>query len=216
MKLLEAAGSFGWVLAMALTACPSRPNDSSGEPAARSDRKPESPWAPAPVVDASGDIEQKEDGNEGTIEPSLDAAIKRTREPFGGSWVSCYGHYKPASTPERDVTRLALLCGPENGMRLIGSMSTGEATESVSEHPFDVRSGECFRIFAVAGPGVTELSVEVYDANEVNVASDGDRDRWSVLMRDGPLCPLQGGKYTVRVRARRGKDKYALEIWRLP
>jgi len=213
MNLLEAARSFGWVLTMALTACPSRSNDSSGEPAARSDRKPESPWAPAPVVDASGDIEQKEDGRE---EPSPDAAIKRTREPFGGSWVSCYGHYKPASTPERDVTRLALLCGPENGMRLIGSMSTGEAAESASEHPFDVRSGECFRIFAVAGPDVTELSVEVYDANDVNVASDGDRDRWSVLMRDGPLCPLRGGKYTVRVRARRGKDKYALEIWRLP
>ena len=101
-------------------------------------------------------------------------------------------------------------------MTLVGSMLTGEARDSATEHPFDVRSGECFRIFAVAGPAVTELSVEVYDPSEVGVASDGDAARWSVLMRDGPLCPLQGGKYTVRVRARRGKDKYALEIWRLP
>jgi hypothetical protein len=215
MKLLEVARSPRWILAVVLSACPSQKNGSSHEPDARSDRTPE---APAPPAAASGDvdIEPKEGEGKATLPRNLDAAMKRAREPFGGSWIGCYAHYKPASTPERDVTRLALLCGPENGMQRVGSMLTGEAAESVSEHAFDVRSGECFRIFAVAGPAVSELSVEVYDANEIGVASDGEADRWSVLMRDGPLCPREGGKYTVRVRARQGKDKYALEIWRLP
>ena len=71
MKLLEAARSLGWVLAMALTACPSQKNDSSQEPVARSDRKPEISAVLAPAAPASGDedIEQKETGRAATIEP---------------------------------------------------------------------------------------------------------------------------------------------------
>src|ERR1044071_2703678 len=101
-----------------------------------------------------------------------DQAVRRRPDPVGGSWVACYGNYRPTSTPERDVTRLGLLCGPANGMMPVGSTVTGEATENGTQHPFDVRAGECFRIFAVAEPSAADLAVEVRDPKGVPVASD--------------------------------------------
>ena len=163
---------------------------------------------------------------EATVRPLAsrpDAASKggpdqalRGPEPVGGPWVTCYGNYRPTSTPERDVTRLGLLCGPANGMRLEGATITGEATDLVIEHVFDVRAGECFRVLAVAAPSVSDLAVEVRNPKGVPIASDHNNDRWPILNPDGPFCLLDAGKHTIRVHARQGRGKYALQIWRLP
>src|SRR5258707_1303124 len=88
-----------------------------------------------------------------------DAGSKRKPDPVGGSWVTCYGNYRPSSTPERDVTRLGILCGPANGMKLVGATLSAEASENLAEHPFDARPGECFRVFAVAGTSLPDLAV---------------------------------------------------------
>lgn len=137
-------------------------------------------------------------------------------EPVGGPWVTCYAHFRPTSTPERDVTRLALLCGPENGMKIVGSTITADASDIPIEHPLEAKPGECFRVFAVAAPQVTDLAIEVRDPKGVPVASDHNNDRWPILNPDGPFCLLDGGKHTVRVHARQGRGSYALQIWRLP
>ena len=130
--------------------------------------------------------------------------------------MTCYGNYRPTSTPERDVTRLGLLCGPQNGMKLVGSTLSSEATENAVEHPFEARAGECFRIFAVAEASAADLAVEVRDPKGLPVASDHNNDRWPIVNPDGPFCLLDAGKYVVRVHARQGKGKFALQIWKLP
>jgi hypothetical protein len=144
-----------------------------------------------------------------------DAATKRKPDPVGGSWVTCYGNYRPTSTPEQDVTRLGILCGPANGMRLVGNTLKGEASEAMSEHPFDARSGECFRIFAVAETSAPDIAVVVRDPKGSPIASDHNNDRWPIVNPDGPFCVLETGKYALQVHARQGKGKFALQIWRL-
>jgi hypothetical protein len=130
--------------------------------------------------------------------------------------VTCYAQFRPTSTPERDVTRVALLCGPENGMKPVGPVITGEASDNPVEHPLEVKPGECFRLFAVAAGPVGDLAVEVRDPKGVPVASDHNNDRWPILNPDGPFCLLDGGKYSVRVHARQGRGPYALQVWKLP
>ncbi len=137
-------------------------------------------------------------------------------EPVGGPWVTCYAHFRPTTTPDRDVNRLALLCGPENGMKMVGTPLTGDASDIPVEHLLEAKPGECFRIFAVATAEVLDLAIEVRDPKGVPVASDHNGDRWPILNPDGPFCLLDGGKHTVRVHARQGKGSYALQIWRLP
>jgi hypothetical protein len=163
---------------------------------------------PDPSPGASSSI------GEGASQRAGDAGGKA--EPVGGPWVTCYAHFRPTSTPERDVTRLALLCGPENGMKIVGSTITADASDTPIEHPLEAKAGDCFRLFAVAAPQVTDLAIEVRDPKGVPVASDHNNDRWPILNPDGPFCLLDGGKHTVRVHARQGKGPFALQIWRLP
>jgi hypothetical protein len=149
------------------------------------------------------------------VGPLPESGVKRKPDPVGGSWVTCYGNYRPTSTPERDVTRLGILCGPANGMRLIGATLEGEASETLSEHLFDARAGECFRIIAVAEASVAELAVIVRDPKGSPIASDHNNDRWPIVNPDGPFCVLDTGKYAIQVHARQGRGKFALQIWRL-
>src|SRR6185295_8322871 len=104
----------------------------------------------------------------------------------------------------------------ENGMKLVGATITGEASDVPLEHSVEAKAGECFRLFAVAAPPVTDLAIEVRDPKGVPEASDHNNDRWPILNPDGPLCVLEGGRHSVRVHARQGKGPYALQIWKLP
>jgi hypothetical protein len=140
----------------------------------------------------------------------------RAPDPLGGAWVTCYGNFRPKATPERDVTRLGLLCGPANGMRLVGATLAGEASDVPTDHHFTSKAGECFRVFAVADAQVADLAVEIRDAKGLPVASDHNSDRYPIVNPDGPFCLLDAGPYTLRVHARKGRGAYALQLWRLP
>jgi hypothetical protein len=208
---------------VAVAGCRDRPTGaSSSDLPPRSGLKPQSsvPAALAsesrPAVSrepALDDVGSRPDAASGA---SFDASPKRAPDPVGGSWVTCYGNYRPTSTPERDVTRLGILCGPSNGMKPVGTMAQGDATENAVEIPLEVRQGDCFRIFAVAEGTISDLAVVVRDPKGGPVASDHNNDRWPILNPDGPFCLVDAGKYSVEVRARQGKGRYALQIWRLP
>jgi hypothetical protein len=218
-------------LSLGLCGCRDRPSKaSSSETAMRSGLKPESSTSPGagepesvvtsesrPVVSrdrAANDVGSgpRADG----AANRTDASARRAPDPIGGSWVTCYGNYRPTSTPDRDVTRLGILCGPANGMKPVGTTTLGEASDTPTEHELDVRQGDCFRVFAVADATVSDLAVVVRDPKGGPVASDHNNDRWPILNPDGPFCLVDPGKYSVEVRARQGRGKYALQIWRLP
>jgi hypothetical protein len=137
-------------------------------------------------------------------------------EPVGGAWVTCYAHFRPASTATRDVVRLGRLCGPATGMKLLGAVIEGEANQGYSETRVAATAGECLRIFAVAEAAVPDLMVEVRDARGTVVASDHNNDRWPIVNPDGPFCVTSETELTIRVHARRSRGKFAMQVWRLP
>jgi hypothetical protein len=144
------------------------------------------------------------------------ASMMRPSEPVGGRWVSCYANYRPTSAPERDVARLAAMCGPENGMVPVGSIVSGDAVDGGQDHRFDAEAGACFRIFAAADAYVADLGVEVVNPKGHAITWDRNGDRWPILNPDGPFCLFDVGTYTIHVRALQGKGRYALQVWRLP
>jgi hypothetical protein len=137
-------------------------------------------------------------------------------EPVGGKWLSCYAQFQPRTRPELDVRRLGQLCGPPNGMRRVAATQS-EVAEAAQgrEHRWRVRGGECFRVFAVAEPGVSDLDVEIFGPQGKRFAFDTTDDRWPVVNPDGPFCLVREGEYRAVVRAQRGSGRYAIEIWRL-
>lgn len=140
----------------------------------------------------------------------------RPSEPVGGRWVSCYANYRPTSTPERDVARLAAMCGPPNGMIAVGPVRSGDALDAAEDHRLEAEAGNCFRIFAVADAFVSDLGVEVISPRGHAITWDRNGDRWPVLDPNGPFCLFDAGTYTIRARALSGQGRYALQIWRLP
>jgi hypothetical protein len=169
---------------------------------------------PARVVDATAPPSDVAPASDAAVTPAV--ATTHRPEPIGGTWVTCYGRFRPTSTPERDVLRLGLLCGPANGMKQLGPVLQGDATDGGAEHVFDAKAGECFRLFAVGDAGVANLGLELRDPKGMPIGADHGDDRWPVVNSDGPVCVMDDGRYTVRVRARKGAGRYALTIWKLP
>ena len=136
----------------------------------------------------------------------------------GGPWVRCYGGFHPSGEPLKDVTRLSLLCGPENGMKrlskepLAGAVSAGgpPVTET-----FEARRGACYRVFAVAEPTVADLDVVVRSSRGSAIAADHGEDSWPIVQPDRPFCALEDDRYTVEVSAKRGSGRFAAEVWAL-
>jgi hypothetical protein len=134
----------------------------------------------------------------------------------GGPWVRCYGGFHPSGDPIKDVTRLSLLCGPENGMKRLskqpieGAVSAGGP--SVTD-VFDARRGECYRVFAVADPGVTDLDVVLRSSRGSAIAADHGEDSWPIVQPDRPVCALEDDRLSVEISAKKGTGRFAAEIW---
>jgi hypothetical protein len=134
----------------------------------------------------------------------------------GGPWVRCYGNFRISGDPVKDVTRLALLCGPENGMKrlspqtIVGSVIEGQP--GVSE-TFQARRGECYRVFAAAERTVSDLDITVRSSRDMAIAADHGEDGWPIAQPDRPFCVLEDDALRVEISARRGQGRFAAEIW---
>ena len=137
--------------------------------------------------------------------------------PVGGNWLRCYSRFLPRTRPEVDVQRLALMCGPSNGMKRLSDVQVSSVADGGQprEHKWSARSGDCFRIFAVGEPSIDDLDIEVLAPSGRRIAFDTTDDRWPIVKPDGPFCVFDDGSYRARVRAQRGSGDYAVQIWRL-
>ncbi len=145
----------------------------------------------------------------------------------GGPWVRCYGGFHTSGDPKKDLMRLALLCGPENGMHRMSKKGAGgarsgppaaiEGLVSAGGPPlhdgFDVRRGDCFRIFAVAEPSVADLDVVVRSSRGSAIAGDHGEDNWPIVQPDRPFCALEDDLWSWEITAKRGAGRVAAEVW---
>jgi hypothetical protein len=180
------------------------------EPDAGGSRLTETP--PPPI--ASHSRLPQVDGGPGAGELETPALPVRV----GGPSQRCYGGFHPSGEPVKDVTRLSLLCGPENGMKRL-SASPLEGAVAAGGPPvteaFEAHRGECYRIFAVAAAGVGDLDVVVRSSRGTAIAADHGEDAWPIVQPDRPFCALEDDRYTVEVSAQRGSGRFAAELWGL-
>ena len=109
-----------------------------------------------------------------------------------------------------------MLCGPSNGMRPVGPMLEGTATNAASSHPLAVRVGFCYRIFGVAGRGVSDLEIRVNSVRGSRLAEENTLGRVAIVEADRPFCSFATEIVSVDVSSREGTGDYALLIYQLP
>lgn len=153
------------------------------------------------------------DGDAGSaVDPDLPPLPVRV----GGPWVRCYGNFRLTGEPLKDLTRLGLLCGPENGMRratpkpIEGHVKEGGPGVEEKLRAF---RGACYRVFAVGGPGIINLDVTVRSSRGATIATDGGEDAWPIVQPDRPFCALEDDLISVEISARRGEGQFAAEVW---
>ena len=142
--------------------------------------------------------------------------LPRSVSRVGGLWVSCYGKFQPTGSPLDAVTKLGLMCGPVNGMQQLGTTFEGSASASASKHTFAVKSGECYRVFAVAAASVDDLDVVVKSGRGTRLSADQTEDRWPIVDPERPLCSFEDDTFVAEVSSRKGRGAFALQVWRLP
>lgn len=214
------AGRAAWLAALTLVGCEEAPRPWSGQPDGRL-RDESSAFlprrqhgeGPTAWLDAgAGGAAANDQVSEATSSPGA------TKESAGGGlWVRCYDAFAPSGEPLRDVTRLALMCGPINGLDKLLDARTGRlAGGQAARHDFAARRGECYRVFAVGEPNVFDLDVSITSSRGSRLASDTTDGTWLVLDRDRPFCSFDDDTFSAEVRADGGAGRYAVEVWRLP
>ncbi len=165
------------------------------------------------------------DGSVGPAPPADSAAPRPPVSRVGGLWVSCYGRFKPAGDPVKDVTRLGLMCGPVNGMTrqgdtIRGSVEAGTGRPGQPGPPvlagqFRAQAGSCYRLFAVAAPEVRDLDVTVRSSRGSRLTSDQTEDPWPIVDPERPFCSFSDDTFSIEVASGGGAGPFALQIWTL-
>jgi hypothetical protein len=133
------------------------------------------------------------------------------------SWAACLHARKPSSkTVTADVTATAAACADGSHMKPDGAPITGKQSDRdpPQSFPLEARAGRCYRAFAQAGDGITDLHLVLRDSAGIEVAHD-DADRAGpVVTEDGAVCFHKDDHASVVVSVGMGSGEFALQIWR--
>jgi len=135
--------------------------------------------------------------------------------PRGGLFKTCADGLQAELDPIRDVTRLITSCAQSTGMsRVFEAPLEGAITQESAAVVFEFQMvrGQCYRLFAVASPGIGDLGVEVRSSRGTVLASDHRSDRVAIVQPDRPFCSLADDAGTVVVTAASGSGAFALDL----
>jgi hypothetical protein len=209
--------------ALALAGCEERPRPWQGTPDGKV------------VSEAEPFLPPREDGGSWLGDASLPSAdggepaapdpLQRPISRAGGLWTSCRNGFRPSGEPRRDVERLGLMCGPQNGMTRLGDTMTGHTADPVA-HTFAAKAGACYRVIGVADDGVRDLDIGVLSGvrgvpaaatgSGMRLYSDHGDEPLAIVERERPFCSLEDDTFTVAVSAGEGQGRYAVQVYGLP
>jgi hypothetical protein len=133
--------------------------------------------------------------------------------PHGGLFETCLAGLVAERDPVRDVTRLVTVCGPSTGMTPVDSNlregALADGAPVVLELP--LQRGRCYRIFAVADAGISELDLEVKTSRGTLVAQDHMTGRIAVAQPDRPFCTEANETASLTVKGV-GAGAFALDV----
>jgi hypothetical protein len=103
-------------------------------------------------------------------------------------------------------------------MRQMGPVTEGSVVAGAPavEHELALERGQCVRVFAVGDEGVVDLDLALDAPSGARLAVDGIDDRWPMLLPDRPVCVTEAGRFSIKVSARQGAGRYAMQAWLLP
>lgn len=129
--------------------------------------------------------------------------------------VACHAGFAPSDVPRVDVVRLGVACGPSTGLTQLARINgvVDEARNGPTLR-WDASSGDCFRLFAVAGEPVEDLGVDVKGPHGSFSSATNQNRRWLVVGEDGFFCARREGQFEATFSTHTGRGAVAAAVWR--
>jgi hypothetical protein len=154
------------------------------------------------------------------VEPAVapSALPAATVDRVGGAWVRCLGAFRPGSSPDSDLERLAQGCALDVGLAPLGAPLEGHVDSAGPplRFPLALADGACGRVLAVGETSLEVLELAVEGPRGELVAKESAEDRWPVLSPDRPFCALSPGPLTLVVTARQGSGRFVVRTFAVP
>jgi hypothetical protein len=128
---------------------------------------------------------------------------------------ACYAGFEPAGDAKGDLDALTKRCGKATGMLVYVDTVTTEhaAGRPALVYGLPLQKDRCYRVFAAAGPGVTDLDAILTDAQGNPLAADRFQDSAPILGPQGPVCPPEDGAYRLILSVEAGSGPVSFQIW---
>ncbi len=149
---------------------------------------------------------------DGTPEPAPTGA---TEHPQRACAATCYAGFVPTQDATRDVQELGNRCGAGCGMTALAQPQLGHQTAAAEAETYavELQKGQCYRLLAASGPGLTDLDAGILDPSGNVVLKDEANDTWPVLGIFEPYCPNVTGTHQVIMAVASGEGTYAFQLW---
>jgi hypothetical protein len=151
-----------------------------------------------------------------SAEPApIDKSSKKATKKQDASWADCHAKLRLSGSAEAAVGTMGKACAKVTGMKLHGKTISGkqDAEGQPDKFPLMAQAGKCYRAYAYADKGITDLDLVILDSVGDTAGEDSTDDPSPVVMEDGAVCFKVQDAATVVVSVGAGKGKYALQIW---
>ncbi len=173
--------------------------------------------AGAPVSDAG--VAASEGGGATDTPPPPPApkyTSKKITQKHDAAWAACHATFTPKSKDVlAEVQKLAKGCADATKMKALGAPT--KATQADKNPPQQIKlkaqAGKCYRVYAIADTGITDLDLLLKDSAGEIGAEDSTDDPSPVLLEDGAFCFKDADNAVVVVSVGAGKGTYAVQVW---
>jgi len=142
---------------------------------------------------------------------------KADRKLVAGS-EACVTGFRAAGDLAGEVQKLAKACSDKVKSRPLAAPWTGSQAQGAPAQSYKLKAeaGRCYRVYAVAAPSVTSLTVMVVDSAGA-VAREARADEPRVALPDnGLLCFKSADDAAITVSVGGGEGAYAVQVWTDP
>ena len=151
-----------------------------------------------------------------TLVPAGSAGSKKAERRTNPAWAPCHSSYAAATSADLPASadQLAKGCADTTRMHFVDSFKgTQAANNPPQSFKFHADANHCYRAYAVAASGITDLDLLIKDSTGAVAGEDSTDDPTPVTLEDGAVCFKEADDATVMVSIGGGAGAYAGQIW---
>ncbi|HEY2518208.1 MAG TPA: hypothetical protein VGI39_45380 [Polyangiaceae bacterium] len=151
-----------------------------------------------------------------SLVPAGSAGSQKAERRTNAAWAPCHSSYAAATSADLSASadQLAKGCADTTRMHFIDSFKgTQAANNPPQSFKFHADANHCYRAYAVAASGITDLDLLIKDSAGAVAGEDSTDDPTPVTLEDGAVCFKEADDATVMVSIGGGAGAYAGQIW---